>query len=70
MPVALHIAADHRAVEDIQGGKQRGGAMALVIMGHRAGAALLQRKPRLRPPVQCLNLALLVDGQDNGRDWR
>jgi transposase len=32
MPVTRHVAADHRAVEHIEGGKQGGGAMALVIM--------------------------------------
>ncbi|MNL61279.1 hypothetical protein D3C87_1851860 [compost metagenome] len=29
MPVALHVSADHRSVENIEGGKQGGGAMAL-----------------------------------------
>ena len=32
MPMALHAAADHRAVQHVEGGKQRSGAMALVVM--------------------------------------
>lgn len=36
VPMALHVAADHGAVEHIEGGKQRRGTMALVIVGHRA----------------------------------
>ena len=31
MPMALHAAAEHGAVEDVEGGEQRGGAIALVI---------------------------------------
>ena len=40
MPVALHVAADHRAIEDIKCGEQGGCAIALVIMRHGSGAAL------------------------------
>ena len=35
MPVALHAAAYDPAVEHVEGGKQRGGAVALVVVGHR-----------------------------------
>jgi hypothetical protein len=41
MPVALHAAADHHAFQDVQRREQRGGAVALVVMGQGAGAALL-----------------------------
>lgn len=41
MPATLHVAADHRAVENIEGSKQGGGPVALVIMGHLAIPALL-----------------------------
>ena len=41
VPVALHAAAEDGAVEDVEGGEQRGGAVALVVVGHGAGAALL-----------------------------
>ena len=62
MPVALHAAADHRAVEHVERGEQRGRAVALVVVGHRAGAPLLHRQPRLGA-VERLDLALLVDRQ-------
>src|SRR6266853_1989357 len=35
VPVALHAASDHLAVKDIESSEQGGGAMALVIVGHR-----------------------------------
>ena len=38
MPVALYTAADDLAFEDVEGGKQGGGAVALVIVGHRGAA--------------------------------
>ena len=41
MPVALRVAADDGAIENIQGGEKCRGAVALVIMGHRAGTVLL-----------------------------
>jgi hypothetical protein len=44
MPMALHVAAAHRTVEHVEGGEQRRGAMPLVVMCHRPGAALLQRE--------------------------
>ncbi len=63
MPVTLHVAADHRAIENIEGSKQGSGAMALVIMGHHAAPALIQGKARLRP-VERLDLALFIDGKE------
>jgi hypothetical protein len=65
MAAALHVAADERAVEHVEGGKQCGGAVALVIVGHGAGPSLLHGQPRLRA-VERLDLALLVDGQHDG----
>src|SRR5271168_2665890 len=59
MAAALHALPDHRPGGDIKGGEQRGRAMALIIMGHGAGAALLDRQPRLGA-VERLDLALLV----------
>lgn len=44
MPVALHVACEHRSGQDIERGEQGGGAVALVIMGHGGAAALLQRQ--------------------------
>ena len=65
MPVALHAAADHGAVEHVERGEQRRGAVALVVVGHGAGAALLHRQAGLGA-VERLDLALLVDRQHDG----
>jgi hypothetical protein len=53
-----------RAVEDVEGSEQRGGAVTLVIVGHRAGTAWLHRQSRLGA-VKRLNLALFVDREDD-----
>jgi len=45
MSVALHAAPDDLAVEVVEGGEQRCGAGALVIMGHRRGAAFFSGRP-------------------------
>ena len=65
MPMALHAAADHRAVQHVERGEQGGGAVALVVVRHGAAAALLHRQARLGA-VQRLDLALLVDRQHDG----
>jgi hypothetical protein len=39
VPMALHVAADDGAIEDVEGGKQRGGTVTLVVVCHRPGAA-------------------------------
>src|SRR3984893_7756155 len=61
-PMANQTFADDFAGRDVERGKQRRGAVALIIMGHGSGAAFLQRQARLGP-VECLNLTFLVDGQ-------
>src|SRR5215212_6627667 len=38
MGVPLHAAAEHHALQDVEGGEQGGGAVAFVIVGH--GSAL------------------------------
>jgi len=53
------------ALEDIERREQRRCAMTLVVVGHGAGASLLHWQPRLGA-VERLNLALLIDRQDNG----
>ena len=65
MAMTLHVAADHRAVENVQRGEQRRRAVPLVVVRHGSGAALLQRQSGLGA-VERLNLALLVDRQDDG----
>ena len=64
MALALHVAADHRAVEDVHRGEQRRRCGAHIVR-HGSGAALLQRQSGLRS-IKRLNLALFIDRQDDG----
>ncbi len=64
MAVALHVAADHRAVEHVERSEQRGGAVALVIVRHRSAAPLFQGQSRLAA-IERLDLAFLVDREDD-----
>ena len=64
MAMALHVAADDGAIEDVEGGEQRGGAVTLVVVRHRPGAARLHRQPRLGA-VERLDLAFLVDREND-----
>ena len=45
MAMTLHVATDGRPLEHIQG-RQRGRAVALVVVGHGSGAAHLHRQSR------------------------
>lgn len=63
MTMARHALGDDLPFEDLHGSEQSGGAMALVVMGHRAAAAALQRQARLRT-IERLNLTLLISGED------
>src|SRR5260370_2536903 len=57
--VAGHAAADYGAVEDVEGGKQGGGAVTLVVVGH--GAAFAGLHGQARPgAVARLHLPILV----------
>ena len=69
MAVALHAAPENGSLQHIERGEQGGGAMPLVIMGHGAGAPLLQRQPRLSA-VEGLDLRFLVDRQHDGMGRR
>ena len=60
VPVLLHAAADHAAVEHVERREQRRCAVALVVMRHGAAASRLQRQPRLGA-VERLDLAFLID---------
>ena len=60
----LHVAADHGPVEHVERRKERGGAVALVIMGHGPGSPFLERQAGLGS-VEGLDLALLVERQDD-----
>ena len=57
--------ADHDAGEHVERGEQGGGAVALVVVGHRASSALLHRQRRLGA-VQGLDLRLLIHAQHHG----
>ena len=59
MPMALHVFANDRAVQDVQGREQRRRAVSLVVMCHGSCAPLLQRQPRLGS-IKCLNLRLFI----------
>src|SRR6267142_5599402 len=62
MAMAAHALADDLALQDVERGKQRRRAVALVVMGHRPAPTALHRQPRLGP-VERLDLRLLVDRQ-------
>jgi hypothetical protein len=61
--MALHVAADDGAVEDVEGCEQRGGAVTFVVVRHRPGTARLHRQTR-PAAVERMDLALLVDRED------
>ena len=65
VPMARQAGGDDGALRDIQGGKERGGAMALIIVRHRAAATGLERQAGLGA-IQGLDLAFLIHAQDHG----
>src|ERR1700722_12167525 len=69
VPVALHIAADDGAVEDVEGREQCRRAMTLVVVGHRPGATLLHWQAGLGA-VERLDLTLFIDREDDGMGGR
>ena len=42
MPMALHVASDHFAIEHVERGEEGRRSVALIIVGHRARAALFE----------------------------
>ena len=62
MAVALHTAANDLALQHVESGEQGGRAVALVVVGHGPGPALLHRQARLSS-IQGLDLALLIDAE-------
>ena len=62
VPMPFVALADHAPLQDFQGGKQGGGAVALVVVGHGSAAALFHRQARLRA-IERLNLRLLIHTQ-------
>ena len=69
MPMLLHAAPDDGPIKDVEGGKERGRAVALVVMRHGSAFARLERQARLSA-VERLNLAFLVNGDDDGMSGR
>ena len=63
MPAVL--LGDHRAALDVEGGEQAGGAVADVVMAHPGRRGREHRQDRGRA-VEGLDVAFLVDGQDQG----
>ena len=57
--------ANESPVGCVECGKESGGTMAHVIMGHGSRAAFLERKTRLRT-VESLDLTLLIATEDQG----
>ena len=65
MAVPLHVPSDHGAVQHVESGEQGGRAMALVVMGHCAGATLLQRQAGLGAVERhCQAITLVVQSAD------
>ena len=69
MAVSLHVLSNDSAVQHIERGEQRRRSMPLIVVGHRAGAALLHRQSRLSS-VERLDLALFIDRQHHRMGWR
>jgi len=69
MPMARPTGGDEGALGHIEGGKERGRAMAFVIVCHRAAAPRLERQARLGAS-QRLDLAFLIHAQAHGLSWR
>jgi hypothetical protein len=63
VPVPRAALRQDGAVEQVEGGEQRGGAMAEVIVGHALDVAEAQRQQRLGT-FERLDLAFLVETQD------
>jgi hypothetical protein len=64
-----HTVADYFAIEHAQRGEQCGGAVAFVVVRHGPAAPLFDRQSWLGA-IECLDLAFLVDAQDQGLVWR
>src|ERR1700759_5265393 len=65
VPMALHTSADDLAFEHVESSEQRRRAVALIVVGHRAGATFLHRQAGLGA-VEGLDLRLLIDRKHDG----
>ena len=60
VPVTLHAATHHPAVEDVEGGKQRRGGVPGIVVGKGGRVPGGDRQGRTRA-LQCLDLAFLIE---------
>ena len=67
--MALHTSANDFAFEHVESSEQRRCSMALVVVGHRAGAAFLHRQAGLGA-VEGLDLRFLIDREHDGMGGR
>jgi len=65
MAVPLHALADDLPFEHIERGKEGGGAVAFIVVGHGSGASLLHRQAGLRA-IQSLDLAFFIEAENQG----
>ncbi len=65
VPMPWHAVTDDFPIEQAQGCEQGGRAVASVVVRHRPTAPLLQREARLGA-IEGLDVAFLVDAQDQG----
>ena len=63
--MARRTAPENRALQRVQRSEQRGRAVADIVVSEGGALARLERQSGLRA-IECLNLALLVDGQHHG----
>src|SRR5437899_12793475 len=67
-PMTRYTLTDDLAAENIKGRKERGGAMALVIVRPSFRQTWAQRQQR-RSAIQGLNLAFFINAQHQGAVW-
>ena len=65
VPVLGPALSDHPPIQDVEGGKEGGGPMALVVMSHGPAAPFLHGQAGLGA-LESLDLALLIHAQDHG----
>src|SRR5690606_36458904 len=65
MAMTILALPDQGTIGHVQRRKERGSAMAHIVMGHSSGPSFLQGQSRLRA-VEGLNLALLIAAEHDG----
>ena len=62
MTMTRHTFTDYRAVQNVEGGKESGRAVPLIVVRHGVATTVLNWQPWLRS-FQSLNLTLLIHTQ-------